>query len=81
MARISGIDDGGSGGVTGAVTRFGGIGFRFTLRLSHARIAGHGLRAVSRAGALRFRGDTIGGGTSEIMKNILAERVLGLPKD
>jgi hypothetical protein len=31
--------------------------------------------------ALRSGGEALAGGTSEIMKNILAERVLGLPKD
>jgi alkylation response protein AidB-like acyl-CoA dehydrogenase len=29
---------------------------------------------------LRARGNTIEGGTTEVLKNIVAERVLGLPK-
>ena len=29
---------------------------------------------------LRARGNTIAGGTTEVLKNIVAERVLGLPR-
>jgi alkylation response protein AidB-like acyl-CoA dehydrogenase len=40
-----------------------------------------GLEGMWQYRVLRSRGNTIQGGTSEIMRNILAERVLGLAKD
>ena len=45
-----------------------------------------GARGAVRSGTrwgyelLRARGNTIEGGTTEILKNIVAERVLGLPR-
>jgi len=38
-------------------------------------------RGTLARGFLRAQANTIEGGTSDIMRNILGERVLGLPKD
>src|SRR5215471_2589313 len=55
MACTSSVGDGGTGNAAGFE---GGAGFRFTLRLSHASIAAHGLHAlvgehISRAARMR----------------------------
>jgi len=47
--------------------------------LAHAEDDGEATRIIF--GFLRSRGDTIGGGTSEVQRNNVAEHSLGLPKD
>ena len=54
------------------------VGYDFTFRRPEG-LSGDGLERGIRHGFLRARANSIEGGTSEIMRNILGEQVLGLP--
>ncbi|MDB6002906.1 MAG: putative acyl-CoA dehydrogenase [Rhizobacter sp.] len=79
------IADGGSPGAEHSVIKY--LFGNGTQRLSELHLSALGLAGVTgTAGAkaqwayLQSRANTIAGGTNEILKNILAERVLGMPR-
>ena len=57
------------------------LAFEAGYELRQGGFEGRSLEASAKYQFLRSRANSIEGGTSEIMKNILGERVLGLPGD
>ncbi|MGW4338448.1 acyl-CoA dehydrogenase [Rhodococcus koreensis] len=80
---LSAMEDGKTPGAEQSVVKLAWS--QVTQALGEARLAAHGAAAIepdvaTASAYLRSRSATIAGGTTEIMKSIIAQRVLGLPR-